>query len=140
MHVLIKGWFIMTQGFALRCIATGSAYKMIWTATQRRNRKNFYPCVASPSNHFICTSGHDATQRNPCVISLRHVCALSVTDPKCLYNSYSRTAKYIEKHTVLLMQTPLIDFSSSKYFGQACPIAKVAGKLLAGAHSVNFDV
>ena len=25
----------MTQGFALRYVATGSAYKMIWTATQR---------------------------------------------------------------------------------------------------------
>ena len=29
------------QGFALRCVATGSAYKMIWTATQHRNRKKF---------------------------------------------------------------------------------------------------
>ena len=42
----------MTQGFALHCVATGSAYKMIWTAMQRRNRKNFYSCVASPSKSF----------------------------------------------------------------------------------------
>ena len=38
----------MTQGFALRCVATGSAYRMIWTATQHRNRKKFLSlrCVA----------------------------------------------------------------------------------------------
>ena len=28
----------MTQGFALCCVATGSAYKIIWTAMQCRNR------------------------------------------------------------------------------------------------------
>ena len=31
----------MMQGFALRCVATGSAYKMIWMTMQRRNR-NFF--------------------------------------------------------------------------------------------------
>ena len=35
----------MRQGFALRRVPTGSAYKMIWTATQRRNRKNSIPAL-----------------------------------------------------------------------------------------------
>ena len=32
----------MTQGLALCCVVTGSAYKMIWMATQCRNRNVFY--------------------------------------------------------------------------------------------------
>ena len=58
----------MTQGFALRCVATGSAYKMIWTATQRRNRKISIPALCRHPNHLICTSGRNAMQRKPCII------------------------------------------------------------------------
>ena len=49
----------MTQGFVLRCVATGSACKMIWTATQRRDFFYFY--VASPSKSFYM---HFRSRRN----------------------------------------------------------------------------
>ena len=50
-------------------VATGSAYKMIWTRVAtfrvRWNRNQFYSSVrdACP-NHFVCTSGPNATQAN----------------------------------------------------------------------------
>ena len=59
----------MTQGFALRCVATRSAYKMIWMATQRMNRKNFYSSVASPSKSFHM---HFRSQCNAAQ-TLRHI-------------------------------------------------------------------
>ena len=60
----------MTLGFALRCVVTGcAAYKMIWTVTQRRNRKNFYSCVALPSKSFYMHFGRNTMQRK----SLRHI-------------------------------------------------------------------
>ena len=46
---------------SLRCVATGSAYEIIWTATQRRNRNFFYFCVASPSKSFCI---HFRSRRN----------------------------------------------------------------------------
>ena len=49
----------MTQGFALCCVVTGSAYKMIWMATQCRNRNVFHFCHP---NHFVCTSGRNTAQ------------------------------------------------------------------------------
>ena len=51
----------MTQGLRLRCVVTGSAYKMIWTTTQRRNRNFFYFCVASLSKSFCI---HFRSRRN----------------------------------------------------------------------------
>ena len=56
----------MTQGFALRYIATGSVYKMIWMA---KIEKISIPALRHHPNHFICTSGRNATQRKP----LRHI-------------------------------------------------------------------
>ena len=75
-HLRIKAIvYNMTQGLALCCDATGSAYKriwmvmqcrnrMIWTATQRtcRNRKVSIPALRRCPNHFICTSGRNAAQ------------------------------------------------------------------------------
>ena len=46
----------MTQGFALRYVATGSACKMIWMVTQRRNRKFFYFCVQNFSTFALMTT------------------------------------------------------------------------------------
>ena len=46
MNQALRLVYNMMQEFVLRCIVTGSAYKMIWTATQRRNRKIlFLRCV-----------------------------------------------------------------------------------------------
>ena len=57
--IVLRLVYNMTQGLRLRCVATGSVYKMIWTATRRRNRKNFYSCVPFGSVHmyiymYIC--------------------------------------------------------------------------------------
>ena len=49
--IFLKSWFIIWCK-DLCCVATGSAYKMIWTATQCRNKKNIYSCVASLSKSF----------------------------------------------------------------------------------------
>ena len=45
------------QGFALRCVATGSVYKMIWTSKIERIS---IPALRHRPNHFICTSSHNA--------------------------------------------------------------------------------
>ena len=54
--------------FCLRCVAAGSAYKMIWTrvATQDRNRKVLFLRSYTHPNHFICTSGRNAMQAKRC--------------------------------------------------------------------------
>ena len=76
---LLRLVYNMTQGFALRCVATRSAYKMIWTATQRRNRKNFYSCIASPSKSFCM---HFRSRRNAAQ-PLRHI----INQPLCFSSS-----------------------------------------------------
>ena len=52
----------MMQGFVLHCVATGSAYKMIWTA---KIEKISIPALRCRPNHFICTSGRNTTQHKP---------------------------------------------------------------------------
>ena len=42
---------------------------MIWTATQRKNRNFSISALRRRPNHFVCTSGRDATQRK----SLSHI-------------------------------------------------------------------
>ena len=67
----------MTQGLALRCIATGSAYKMIWTA---KIEKNSIPALRRHPNHFTCTFSHNITQRKLLrhnykpALNLLHIC------------------------------------------------------------------
>ena len=54
----------MTQGFALRYVATGSAYIMIWTATQHRNRKKSIPALRRCPNLIISYALPVTTQRS----------------------------------------------------------------------------
>ena len=58
-------------GSHLFCIATGSAYEMIWmrVATQEYKKVLFLRSYAHP-NHFICTSGRNATQAKRCELGL----------------------------------------------------------------------
>ena len=71
---VIKGLvYNITQGFVLCCVATESAYKMIWTATQFRN--NFFSIFAI---QIILYTLLVAMQRSvnpyiPCIMYYIHV-------------------------------------------------------------------
>ena len=62
----------MTQGFALRCVMTGSAYK-------DGKIEKFYFCIVSPSKSFYM---HFRSQRNAAQIRASHIPALIVVTQK----------------------------------------------------------
>ena len=94
----------MTQGFALRCVSTGSAYKMIWTATQRRDRIFSISTLRRRPNHFVCTSGRNATQRK----SLPHIINQPLYIQGCISSQYIRTLQQPRTKSIVKMRQSVV--------------------------------